>query len=327
MDKKQELVLVTGGSGTVGSHVCKMLEEHGYSTLSVSRNPARGFELSVFTEHVTGDIKNYNDLACIVREHKPMGIIHCAANKHIGVCEKQPIECVESNILGTLNVIRVIQENEHIIKRAVFVSTDKAANTGSTYGMSKYIGEEMVREFGRTSTVKVNSVRMGNVFGSSGSVLPIWHRLILSEKDITLRISGANAREPRRFGITPAGAGEFICEVFLGDHSFENGSVVFPKCDVVNIGRLARVMVWGSSSRIIYSELGDVESLHEHMFTVPEQNRIRKQGDLYEIVREDLPEHDIVKATDIDRQTDAAKEMSYDETRKFYHDVVKQLGL
>lgn len=316
-------VLVTGGSGTVGQQVCRLMKEHDWEPVSLIRNPARQLEKGSDVEFIVGDVKNYDDVICAMKDPDIKAVVHCAANKHISVCEKQPIECIESNILGTLNVIRAVEELQDKIVRAVFISTDKAAKRVGTYGMSKYLGEEMVRELGRRTTVRVNSVRMGNVFGSSGSVIPIWHKLVTEGKDIKLR--QLHGQAPKRFAMTPWQAGDFIIDVFNKPYNFENGSVIFPACPVIDISVLADVMTENNESNIVVEDMKDAEITDESLATIGELLYLREPViGIYEIgstpVEQEEFLHPIIS-------TFEKRPMSFGQTKLFYYNVIKQMGL
>lgn len=315
-------VLVTGGSGTVGTQVCRMLREHGYRPVSFIRNPARQLE-SGMVDYVVGDIKNINDLICAMQEFKVKGLIHCAANKHISLCEEQPVDCIESNVIGTLNVLRAAEVLEGQLERVVLISTDKAAAHAGTYGMSKYLGEQMVREYANRLKIPINSVRMGNVFGSSGSVLPIWHNKIKAGEDIELRITQGGVY-PMRFALTPWEAGGFVTDVYLQPQLYESGSVVFPGCRLINIKVLADVMTADNDSQIVEVNLNVGESPEEYLCTLGEVLFLHHVvGDYYEIrsyANEDPP-------LTFPYSTRHGEVMDYEETLQFYFNVVKQLNL
>ena len=316
-------VLVTGGSGTVGQQVCRLIRKYDWEPVSFIRNPARQLEKGSEYEFIVGDVKNYDDVLCAMKDPDIKAVIHCAANKHISVCERQPIECIESNILGTLNVIRAVEELQDKIVRAIFISTDKAAKRVGTYGMSKYLGEEMVRELGRRMEVRVNSIRMGNVFGSSGSVIPIWHKLVAEGKDIKLRLLHGQA--PKRFAMTPWQTGDFITDVFNKPYNFENGSVVFPACPVIDISVLANVITENTESKIVIEDMRDAEITDENLATIGELLFLREPVvGIYEIGSNPVKQEDFLHPT---ISTFEERPMSFDQTKLFYYNVIKQMGL
>lgn len=114
-------------------------------------------------------------------------VIHAAALKRIEVAEYNVLESVATNVIGTSNVVNAAINAG--VRRVVFLSSDKACNPTTTYGLTKALGEAIVllshhmaegpslRRVGATQRTTFAAVRYGNVAGSTGSVIPIWHGL------------------------------------------------------------------------------------------------------------------------------------------------------
>lgn len=163
-------VLVTGATGFLGRHLVKHLlstgrsvvafarSEHGHEALRSfigERNPGDGL-----LDSVIGDVRDFEALLGVI-DHDVSCVIHAAAQKCVPWAEKCPEEAVKTNVQGTINVARACQERG--IKKALYVSSDKVASPCNTYGASKYLGEK-VWSVGP-------SVRFGNLWGSTGSVV------------------------------------------------------------------------------------------------------------------------------------------------------------
>ena len=128
------------------------------------------------------------DLAALLRETRNTDILfHAAAYKHVYLCERSPLEAIQTNVLGVQNVIQCAVENS--IERLVFTSSDKAVNPTNVMGTSKLMGERLVTaaavDSTSTGTVFL-STRFGNVLGSRGSVIPIFRDQIRRGGPVTL---------------------------------------------------------------------------------------------------------------------------------------------
>jgi FlaA1/EpsC-like NDP-sugar epimerase len=313
-------ILVTGGSGTIGSFVCRELLSRGMTPVSFIRNAGKQLTSNPGVAFEIGDIKDKASIICAMRKHDIEGVVHCAANKHLMVCQNHPTECIKTNVLGVINVLEAIEESGCNIRSAVFMSTDKACNAETTYGLSKYLGEGIVSDFTERLGIRLNSIRMGNVMGSSGSVIRIWHGLIKEGVDITLRKKGMLS--PRRFVITPREASSFIVDVLMsGD--FENGSIVFPECKVLDIGDLAEVMSKNGGVSTIVEQMSSTEGLEESMYSLKEMPFLRKVGGAFEIGNS----QEIGTIPIVSRTTRDGEPILKNEVEKFYLKVLKEVGL
>ena len=109
--------------------------------------------------------------------------IHTAAIKRIEVAEKQPMEAIKTNVIGSMNVINAAIANK--VKKLILISTDKATSATTCYGSSKFLMECMA--YANESSTEIICTRYGNVFGSTGSVVPIFEELVKQNKPLTIR--------------------------------------------------------------------------------------------------------------------------------------------
>lgn len=179
---KDKIILVTGGTGSIGSELVRQLLAYGPKQIRVySRNENRQAYLVNELEYpqnlrmLIGDVRDYERFNFACRDVDV--IFHTAAMKHVPSCEYNPFEAVQTNIIGSQNVIRAALKNG--VKKIVAISTDKAANPLSVMGVSKLMMEKL---FTQTSlifdrqTIQSSCVRFGNVAWTEGSVLPLWKR-------------------------------------------------------------------------------------------------------------------------------------------------------
>jgi FlaA1/EpsC-like NDP-sugar epimerase len=185
---KDEVVLVTGAGGSIGSELCRQIAATGCQRLILvdqGETPLFEIERELVTEHdfspavpVIADVQNQTKLRQLFERYRPAVVFHAAAYKHVPLMEANPLESVRNNALATRSVAEVAVEFG--VKRFVLVSTDKAVNPKTVMGQSKALCEWVVETYGAREDVATRfvAVRFGNVLGSSGSVIPIFKRQI-----------------------------------------------------------------------------------------------------------------------------------------------------
>ena len=173
-----ETILITGGSGFLGRHLALKLKDR-YKVVLGSRNNGFNQLAQVKTGCIVTplDITNLNSIYDIMNEVKPDIIIHAAATKFVDISEQYPMECIDVNVIGSQNMARVAMERG--VKKFIAVSTDKAAPpVGNIYGHSKAIMERMCCSLDKKGNTRFVSTRFGNIAWSTGSVFPIWQRMV-----------------------------------------------------------------------------------------------------------------------------------------------------
>lgn len=142
------------------------------------------------------DVTNIESVRDVFTEVAPDIVIHAAATKFVDLAERQPMECVDVNVLGSQNVARVAVEKK--IDSVIGISTDKASPpVRNTYGLSKALMERVFCSMNGKTETKFTCVRYGNVAWSTGSVLPIWKKM---HEDTG--VIGTTGPEMRRFFFT-----------------------------------------------------------------------------------------------------------------------------
>lgn len=186
-------IMITGGSGTLGKAVTKLLlRRTGIEKIVIfSRDEASQVQMGSESDfkspkvvyHI-GDITDKDNLTMAIRTNKVTHIIHTAALKHVPIAEAQPSVAIETNVVGSHNVLKAALENQ--VKRVVLVSTDKAAQPSNVYGLSKALMEKLMNEFNGIGDLTVNVTRFGNLVGSRGSVLDLFIRQARLHKEVTV---------------------------------------------------------------------------------------------------------------------------------------------
>ena len=170
-------ILITGGTGFLGKRLALALKNHHEVFLS-GRNNKQNFLAAELTgcSVLPMDVSRVESVRDAVTECRPGIIIHAAATKFVDLAEKQPMECIDVNVLGSQNVARVAMEAG--VETVIGISTDKASPpVRNTYGLSKALMERMFCSMNGKTATKFVCVRYGNVAWSTGSVLPIWKRM------------------------------------------------------------------------------------------------------------------------------------------------------
>jgi len=260
-------VLITGGTGTLGKELIKKFHKE-WDIIVFSRDELKQAQLQAVypkVKFMIGDVKDYYSVSKAVRNVDI--ILHCAAMKRIEVCEVNPIEAVKTNILGTENV--VIAAKEKGIKQLISISSDKGVEPVNVYGMTKAIQEKIVIAEG------YNCVRYGNVFGSRGSIIPLFIEQAKNKQPLTV-----TDPEMTRFILTTDQAIELI---MLALNSPMNGKVFVKKSPSAKIGDIAEVFKekYGGSIKIIGKMVG--EKLHEMLISNEETTRTKDFEKYFEI--------------------------------------------
>ena len=185
-------ILITGGTGYLGRNLALFYKKK-YKVFLGARNNKQNFLVKKITncEVVPLDVSSISSVNDCLNYVKPDIVIHAAATKFVDLSEKFPFECIDTNIVGSTNVVRSCLNKK--VPTVIGVSTDKASPPiKNIYGLSKSCMERLFcssQPYGKTKFV---CVRYGNVTWSTGSVLPIWKQMI--KKDGLILTTGPNMR-------------------------------------------------------------------------------------------------------------------------------------
>lgn len=192
-------ICVTGAGGYIGSALVRALARDGAEgLLLVDSSEYALFEIQrymeavhpeVRVEPVLGSVGDVRLLDAVFGRFHPEVIFHAAAFKHVGLMERNPFAAIGNNVLGSYTLAQAAVC--HGIRKLVFVSTDKAARPASVMGVSKRIAELLILSMcgGR---FRANAVRLGNVIGSPGSVIPLFLEQIDRRADLCVTHPGAS---------------------------------------------------------------------------------------------------------------------------------------
>ncbi|WP_419711389.1 polysaccharide biosynthesis protein [Pseudomonas sp. NFX224] len=277
---KNQSVLVTGAGGSIGSELCRqilslhpttlILFEHSefnlYSILSELEQRIAQESLSVRLLPILGSVRNQDKLLDVMKTWHVDTVYHAAAYKHVPMVEHNIAEGVLNNVIGTLNTAQAALQTG--VSNFVLISTDKAVRPTNVMGSTKRLAELTLQAlsqevapvmFGdKTNVSRVNKtrftmVRFGNVLGSSGSVIPLFHKQIKSGGPLTV----THPKITRYFMTIPEAAQLVIQAGSMG----QGGDVfVLDMGEPVKIVELAEKMIHlsGLSVRSEKNQHGDI---------------------------------------------------------------------
>ena len=271
---KNKVVLITGGTGFLGRQLIKEILKYGpYSIRIFSRDEVKHYKVQEkFKAHsgklrpLIGDIR---DLSRLKRACQDVDIvIHAAALKRLDILEYNVAESINTNIIGTMNVIKACLDNN--VEKAIFISSDKACSPVNTYGACKFVSERIFTESnynkGKKRTV-FTCVRYGNVLESTGSVIPFFESKIKNGEKIPLTDSRMT-----RFIISPE---QSVQLVFDALKYCKGGEVFVPQLPAFKIVDLIEVL---KEKHLAQNEIETIglrpgEKIHELMINNAEVPR------------------------------------------------------
>ncbi len=274
-------ILITGGTGSFGKAFIQHALDHLNPKRIVifSRDELKQYEArQKFNDDsrlrwFIGDIRDQHRL--IRAMHNIDYVVHAAALKQVDTAEYNPFEYVQTNIIGTQNVIEAAIDTG--VKKVVALSTDKASSPINLYGATKLAADKLCQSANHYAAgyeTRFSVVRYGNVMGSRGSVVPFWEQLAADGKEIPITDSRMT-----RFWITLPQAVKFVVESFDLMHG---GEVFVPRIPSMKILDLAEAVAPGATTHEIGIRPG--EKLHEEMIAADDSHRTISLSDRYVIL-------------------------------------------
>lgn len=290
---KNKRVLVTGGTGSIGSLLvlalikskCKVVlvmsnDENGLYELSREINNKFTINYNLFSSQMKkqkirfflGDVRDVKRCHEVTRDVDI--VVHAAAIKHVNISEYNPSDAMQTNLQGTKNMVTASIRNN--VSRFLFISTDKVVAPTNVMGKSKLLAERFIinsKKKIKDKKIKISAIRFGNVIGSRGSVIPNFISLLQSNKDINV-----TSKKMVRFVMTANEAIRSILEVL----NQMKGSEIFIKKSMkcFKIIDLAEALLvyfkkkGNKKSKIIISQKNKGEKFEEELFTFKEIPKI-----------------------------------------------------
>lgn len=279
---KDKTLLISGGTGSFGNAVLRrflssdIAEIRIFSRDEKKQDDMRRYYNNKKIKFYIGDVRDYNSISKAI--HGVDYIFHAAALKQVPSCEFFPIEAVRTNILGTDNVLQAAEQ--YGVKRAVVLSTDKAAYPINAMGMSKALMEKVMVARSRNNNPDMQvfcATRYGNVMASRGSVIPLFVEQIKNGKPLT--ITDPNMT---RFMMTLDDAVDLVI------YAFENaipGDLFVQKAPAATIETLAKALLelYQSNSEIRTIGTRHGEKLYETLVNREDMVKAQDLGDYYRI--------------------------------------------
>ncbi len=272
---KDKVVLVTGAAGSIGSELCRQILYYRPKHLVLFDNAETPMNdlllelrgMSEFANNVIsvmGDVTRENRVEEVFAQFKPNMVFHAAAYKHVPMMEVNAKEAVKVNVEGT----RIVASKaiEHGAEKFVLISTDKAVNPTNVMGATKRAAEILIHNLAQTGNTEFITTRFGNVLGSNGSVIPLFHKQIENRQPLTV-----THRDVIRYFMTIPEA----CQLVFEAATMGNGGeiFVFDMGDPVRIYDLAEKMVrlsglvLGQDISIVETGLRPGEKLYEELLS------------------------------------------------------------
>ncbi len=279
---KDKTLLITGGTGSFGNAVLKRFLSTDIKEIRIfSRDEKKQDDMrrqynSDKIKFYIGDVRNFNSIASAI--HGVDYVFQAAALKQVPSCEFFPMEAVQTNVIGTDNVLTAAVQ--HNVKKVICLSTDKAVYPINAMGISKAMMEKVMVAKSRTVTAEktiICGTRYGNVMASRGSVIPLFVQQIKSGSPIS--ITDPNMT---RYLMSLEDAVELV--IFAFKHAVP-GDIFVQKAPASTIADLAKAVMelMGADCevRIIGTRHG--EKLHETLLTREEMAKAEDLGDYYRI--------------------------------------------
>lgn len=191
---KDQVVMVTGGGGSIGSEICRQIAANNPKQLVIVdnyENNVYDLQMELIRKHKELDlvvliatVQNRHRIAQIFDQYQPSVIFHAAAHKHVPLMEDSPCDSIKNNVIGTYNVASEAHRTK--AKTMVLISTDKAVRPTNIMGASKRLCELVMQSFNNMSDTNYAAVRFGNVLGSNGSVIPLFKKQIEEGGPVTV---------------------------------------------------------------------------------------------------------------------------------------------
>lgn len=319
-------ILITGGTGSFGRYMAEFLMGKGCRHIRIlSRDETKQEAMRI--EYADDALKFYiGDIRSRRSVDKAMHgvdlVFHAAALKQVPSCEFFPLEAVQTNILGSANVID--SAVQHNVKSVVCLSTDKAVMPVNAMGMTKALMEKTAqasaRDLGPEDTI-VSCVRYGNVMYSRGSVIPLFIKQIKEGKSLTLT-------EPQmtRFMLALTEAIELVEFAF---NNAKQGDTFIKKAPACTVQELAETLVelFETDSQIDIIGMRHGEKIYETLASAEELQRSEDMGDYYR-VRQDSRDLNYAKYfTECDRGEVAVEDYHSHNTYRLTRAELRKLLL
>ena len=261
---KNKTILVTGGAGSIGAHLVKKILDYPVKSvrvLDIDEHALFRLNRDVNNSRFRPLLGNILDKDRVEMAGNDVDIIfHLAAIKNIEISEFNPIETIDANVIGTVNMIKMAMKNKP--KKFLNISTDKSVASSTLYGATKLLGEKLTSWAGiHLVPTKFATVRFGNVKESRGNVFEIWNDEVKKNKPLSITHPSME-----RYFFHVNEAVDFILSCLP---LINKGEIFVPKMKMYKISKLANKIT--KNQKIIGLRKG--EKLKEILLTDEELKR------------------------------------------------------
>lgn len=260
-------ILITGAGGSIGSALTHAVAAHYPEQIFLLETSEQALyridrDLAAPHQPVLASVCDASALDELFEHHHPQIIFHAAAFKHVPLMELHPFAAIENNAIGTFVLAQAAVR--HRAEQLILVSTDKAVDPTSIMGASKRIAELAALALQSPAT-KIKAVRLGNVYASQGSAIPLFEEQIAQGKPVTVTHPQAT-----RYFVTVEQAAALL--LYALREELPN-AILIPKLEnSIRIEDIAENLIWQSSSQsqIVHTGLRPGEKLHEQLLSASE---------------------------------------------------------
>jgi FlaA1/EpsC-like NDP-sugar epimerase len=233
---KGKIILITGAAGSIGGEIARQITRFGCEeVILVDQTEAGLYDLFLEfkgqsnhkVQTVLGDVRDKKGMQKLFERFNPEIIFHAAAYKQVPFMEDQPYDAIRTNVCGTKIMVDLAIEFE--VTQFILISTDKAVNPTTVMGATKKLAELYCNGQNIEQQTKFIITRFGNVFGSSGSVIPLFYEQIMAGGPVTV-----TDKEVKRFFMSISEA----CQLVLEAGTMGKGGEIF----VFDMGEPIKIM-------------------------------------------------------------------------------------
>jgi FlaA1/EpsC-like NDP-sugar epimerase len=295
---KNKTVLVTGGTGSMGSTLVRRALSGEVGTpkkvIVFSRDEAKQHEMRMsylhrreatdevifrnfmnVLEFRIGDVRRFPEICAAVRDADI--VVNAAALKQVPTCEYFPEQAILTNCVGAANIVRAIQENRYKVETVIGISTDKACKPVNVMGMTKALQERIFISANILNPdTRFICVRYGNVLASRGSVIPLFLDQIAHGGPVTITDPSMT-----RFLLTLDQAAD---TVFTALREARAGETYVPRAPSATVQNIARALIGKKKVQTKTVGVRPGEKMHEIMVSDEEANHCVRRGAYFAIL-------------------------------------------
>ncbi len=299
-------ILITGGTGSLGSALVKHFTSEGHRVTVLSRDihkqaaMRRQYPNSKLIKYMLADICDREALlhACTGQNT----VIHTAALKRIELGELYPVEYIRVNILGTQNVANACVDRG--ISSCLFISTDKATAANNLYGKTKAVAEHIWLSNATFHPTRFSALRYGNVVGSEGSVWHLWNNAKTQDKPLIVRYPN-----PTRFILSMNEAVKLVIDALKQTYSWQHKLFIPANLPAFSLHELAS-LIEPEQTNWQHTFLTPGEKLHEELLA---ENEYAKAVSGSNLLWEMCSIYDMDKKDRLQFKSDTARRISAEE--------------